>query len=136
MQKVGDIVNTYEKVSKNPTAKLEKETTQFMKTTLKSKFPDDYLHERLFLQNTRTAELCGLPKTHKTGNPLRPIVFACCNHFGKASWFLQCILTQLLSLIPAYLLNTNSFLTKLIRDYFPMGSTSGSTVFTLDVTNL
>ena len=134
VQKVGDIVNTYEKVSKNPTAKLEEETKQLMKCTLKNKIPDDYL-QRLLPQHTRTAEFYGLPKTHKTGNPLRPIVSACGNPFDKLSWFLQCILTQLLSLIPAHLPNTDSFLTKL-KDSFPMGLPPGSIVFTLDVTNL
>lgn len=101
---------------------------------LKNKIPDDYL-QRLLPQHTRTAEFYGLPKTHKPGNPLRPIVSACGDPLDKLSWFLQCILTQLLTFIPAHLPNTDSYLTKL-KDAFPNGLPPGSIIFSLDVTNL
>lgn len=113
------IVTTYDSVNKNPTTKLEEETKNLMKTTLKGKIPDDYL-QRLLPQHTRTAEFYGLPKTHRSGNPLRPIVSACGDPVDKLSWFLQCILTQLLRFIPAHLPNTDSYLTKL-KESFPNG---------------
>ena len=105
-----------------------------MKTTLKNKIPDDYL-QRLLPQHSRTAEFYGLPKTHKTGNPLRPIVSAVGDPLDKLSWFLQCILTQFLSLIPAHLPNTDSYLTKL-KNTFPHSLPPGSIIFSLDVKNL
>ena len=105
-----------------------------MKTTLKGKIPDDYL-QRLLPQHTRTAEFYGLPKTHKSGNPLRPIVSAGGDPLDKLSWFLQCILTQLLSFIPAHLTNTDTYLMKL-KESFPNGLPPGSIIFSLDVSNL
>ena len=128
------IVTTYDSVNKNPTTKLEEETKNLMKTTLKGKIPDDYL-QRLLPQHTRTAEFYGLPKTHKSGNPLRPIVSACGDPLDKLSWFLQCILTQLLSFIPAHLPNTDTYLMKL-KESFPNGLPPGSIIFSLDVSNL
>ena len=105
-----------------------------MKKTLKNKIPDDYL-QRLLPQHARTAEFYGLPKTHKVGNPLRPIVSACGDPLDKLSWFLQCILTQLLSFIPAHLTNTQSYLTRM-KDTFPDGLPPKSIVFSIDVCNL
>ena len=132
--KAESIVNSYENVAKNPTTKLEDETKNLIKSTLKDKIPDDYI-QRLLPQHTRTAEFYGLPKTHKTGNPLRPIVSACGDPLDKLSWFVQCILAQILSLIPAHLPNTESFLTKL-GTAFPQGLPQGAIVFSLDVCNL
>ena len=134
MEKAEAIVNTYQRTTKNPTTRLEEDTKKLMKVTLKDKIPDDYV-QRLLPQHTRTAEFYGLPKTHKPGNPLRPIVSACGDPLDKLSWFLQCILTQLLTFIPAHLPNTDSYLTKL-KDAFPTGLPPGSIIFSLDVCNL
>ena len=120
-------MNSYESVNINSTAKLEESTKTLIRSTLKDKIPDDYI-QRLLPQHTRTAELYGLPKTHKRGNPLRPIVSACGDPLDKLSWFLQCILTQILSLIPAHLPNTESFLTKL-NAAFPEKLPPGSIIF-------
>ena len=132
--KAENITNTYENISTNPTTKLEDETKKLMKATLKDKIPVDYI-QRLLPQHTRTAEFYGLPKTHKTGNPLRPIVSACGDPLDKLSWFIQIILTQLLSFIPAHLSNTDSYLTKM-KNVFPGSLPPGSIIFTLDVCNL
>ena len=134
VEKAESLVSTYEKVSKNPTVKLESETKDLMKRTLKNTIPDDSL-QRLLPQHTRTAEFYGLPKTHKAGTPLRPIVSAYGDPLDKLSWLLQCILTQLLQFIPAHLSNTESYLTKM-KATFPGRLPSGSIIFTLDVCNL
>ena len=134
VEKSEAIVGTYEEVSKNPTVKVEEKTKDLMKKTLGGKIPDDYLY-RLLPQHTRTAEFYGLPKTHKSGNPLRPIVSACGDPLDKLSWFLQCILTQLLSLIPAHLPNTDAFLAKM-KSIFPDKLPPGTILFSLDVCNL
>ena len=132
--KAESIVNTYEAVDKNPTTKLEEETKSLMKKTLRNKIPDDYLR-KILPQHCRTAEFYGLPKTHKPGNPLRPIVSACGDPLDKLSWFLQCILSQLLSFIPAHLTNTQDYLTRL-KDNFPNSFPPKSIVFSIDVCNL
>ena len=134
MEKAENIISTYESVSTNPTTRLEEETKNIMKSTLKDKIPDDTLR-RLLPQHTRTAEFYGLPKTHKSDNPLRPIVSACGDPLDKLSWLIQCILTQLLSLIPAHLSNTESYLAKM-KNAFPVTVPPGSIIFSLDVSNL
>ena len=105
-----------------------------MKSKLKDRIPDNDL-QRLLPQHSRTAEFYGLPKTHKVGNPLRPIVSSCGDPLDKLSWFMQRILTQLLAFIPAHLTNTNEYLTRL-TDRFPEKLPPGSIVFSLDVCNL
>ena len=134
ISKAEEIVSSYDVISKNPTTKLEDDTKTLMKTTLQGKIPDDYLR-KLLPQHTRTAEFYGLPKTHKAGNPLRPIVSACGDPLDKLSWFVQCILTQILAFIPAHLTNTQTYLTRM-KDTFPNGFPPNSIVFSLDVCNL
>ena len=134
IEKAESVINKYESVDKNPTPKVEEETKSLIKTTLKNKVPDDVI-QRLLPQHTRTAEFYGLPKTHKPGNPLRPIVSACGDPLDKLSWLLQCILTQLLSFIPAHLSNTADYLTRM-KNAFPTGLPPGSIIFSLDVSNL
>ena len=133
ISKAESIVNTYEIMENNPTVKLDEDTKSLIKKSL-HKVPDDFLR-KILPQHSRTAEFYGLPKTHKPGNPLRPIVSACGDPLDKISWFLQCILTQLLSFIPAHLTNTQSYLARL-KDTFPNGLPPKSIVFSIDVCNL
>ena len=132
--KSDNIIDTYELVKKNPTNKLEEDTKELIKSTLQNKIPDDALR-KILPQHSRTAEFYGLPKTHKPGNPLRPIVSACGDPLDKLSWFLQNILTQVLAFIPAHLTNTQSYLARM-RDAFPLGLPANSIVFSIDVCNL
>ena len=106
ISKAEQIVSSYDIINKNPTTKLEEDTKTLMKTTLQGKIPDDCLR-KILPQHSRTAEFYGLPKTHKTGNPLRPIVSACGDPLDKLSWFLQRILTQILAFIPHHVLTNN-----------------------------
>ena len=84
---------------------------------------------------SRTAELYGLPKTHKPNAPLRPIVSACGDPLDKLTWLLERIITQLLVFVPAHLTNTQDYLQRL-KTQFPCGLPAGSIVFSVDVSNL
>ena len=77
------VVSEYALIDKNITSKLKENTKSLMKKTLENKIPDDLL-KKILPQHSRTAELYGLPKTHKPGNPLRPVVSACM--FTDAKW--------------------------------------------------
>lgn len=134
ISKAQTITSSYDVTTRNPTAKLEEETKELMKKTLKGKIPDDYFR-KILPQHSRTAEFYGLPKTHKAGNPLRPIVSACGDPLDKLSWFLQCILTQILAFIPTHLPNTQAYLSRL-RNVFPNGLPPKSIAFSIDVCNL
>ena len=132
--KASDILSSYQKVPTNPTPALESKTKDLTLKVLRDQLPDRTLYN-LLPRWTRTAEFYGLPKTHKPGNPLRPIVSACGDPLDKLSWFLQQILTQILQFIPTRLENTDQYLRKL-RGAFPGILPRGAIVFSLDVVNL
>ncbi|XP_043217474.1 uncharacterized protein LOC122379376 [Amphibalanus amphitrite] len=134
VHKTETIVNDYQPIDKNPTKKLDVETSDLITETLAGKLPDKIIHA-LKPNESRTAELYGLPKTHKPGNPMRPIVSACGDPVDKLSWFLERIITQLLILVPAHLTNTYDYLQHL-STRFPSGLPPGAIAFTVDVNNL
>ena len=134
IQKAQAITDGYETVPKNPTPKLEAETKRLIKDTLAGKVPDKVTRSVL-PSGSRTAELYGLPKTHKPNAPLRPILSSCGDPIDKLAWLLERIITQLLAFVPAHLTNTQDYLHR-IRTQFPRGLPAGSIVFSVDVANL
>jgi hypothetical protein len=62
--------SAYKKLKKFPTDSIERKTTLLLK---KSSLPDD-LRKQLQQAGSRAPRLYGLPKIHKEGVPLRPIV--------------------------------------------------------------
>ena len=68
--------------TQKPTPKLEATTKRITHETLDEKFYEK-VAKNIFPQFSRTAELYGLPKDHKTDIPLRPIVSACDDPVGK-----------------------------------------------------
>ena len=134
IKKTETIIRDYQPVAKNPTKKLDDETSKLIKTTLKGKLPDKTIHA-ITPNESRTAELYGLPKTHKANIPMRPIVSACGNPIDKLSWLLERIITQLLVFVPAHLTNTYDYLNHL-KTQFPSGFPKGTIAFTVDVNNL
>ena len=116
------------------TPRLEAETKRLIKSTMVGKVPDKIV-KSIIPSGSRTAELYGLPKTHKPSVPLRPIVSACGDPLDKLTWLLERIITQLLVFAPAHLSNTQDYLQR-ISTQFPGGLPAGSIVFSVDVTNL
>ena len=133
VRKAGLITADYETVAKNPTPKLA-QTKRVIKTTLSGKVPDKIV-KSVIPSGSRTAELYGLPKTHKPDTPLRPIVSACGDPLDKLAWLLERIISQLLSFVPAHLTNTQDYLQR-ISSQFPHGLPQGSIFFSVDVANL
>ena len=88
VHKAEKITDEYETIAKNPTPKLEAETKRLIKHTLKEKVPEKIVRS-ILPSGSRTAELYGLPKTHKPDAPLRPIVSACGDPLDKLTWFLE-----------------------------------------------
>ena len=133
--KAEQITAGYEEISKNPTNKTEAATKRIIKETLNGKL-DENVIQALLPQCSRTAELYGLPKDHKPGIPLRPIVSACGDPLDKISQLLERILSQLLRFVPAHLSNTEEYLRRLTDTYPDRRLPAGSIVFSVDVTNL
>ena len=77
----------------------------------------------------------GLPKDHKEGMPLRPIVSNCASPTEKPSYLIERVLTQLLKFVPAHLLSSTHFLETLSARY-PSKLPKNAFLFTMDVTSL
>ena len=133
--KAQTITATYEKLKGDPTKKTEAATKRLVKSCLKDKV-DSRTITALLPQSSRAAELYGLPKDHKPGIPLRPIVSACGDPLDKITWFLERIATQLLAHVPAHLRNTEDYLARLNQQYPGHHLPEGAIVFSVDVVNL
>ena len=134
IKKTETTVKDYEPVPKNPTKQLDDRTSNLINTTLVDKLSDKTI-QAIKPTESRTAELYGLPKTHKVNNPMRPIVSSCGDPIDKLSWLLENIIIQLLVFVPAHLTNTYDYLTRL-KTQFPVGLPRGAIAFTVDVNNL
>ena len=105
IKKAETITSQYEHVSKNPTPRLEAATKKLISQNLAGKVSEKIV-SAIKPSSSRTAELYGLPKSHKVDIPLRPIVSACGDPLDKLTWFLERIISQLLAFVPAHLKNT------------------------------
>jgi hypothetical protein len=70
--------STYRKLTKNPTETVEQKTTLLLK---KANLPED-IFKRLKPTGTRPPRLYELPKIHKEGIPLMPII----NNIGAPTY--------------------------------------------------
>ena len=122
-------------MDKNPTSRIEAKTKQVFRQTCRDKLPKTLLKD-LTPAHSRTPVLYGLPKDHKEGVPLRPIVSACGGPTEKTSWLLEKILAQLLPFIPAHLKNTEDYLNRLKEQYADYQLPRNAIVFSMDVVNL
>ena len=135
IHKADEITSSYEEVTKNPTNKTEAATKRIIRDTLNGKM-EEHIIQAFLPQSSRTAELYGLPKDHKPGVPLRPIVSACGDPLDKISQLVEKILSQLLQFIPAHLRSTDDYLRRLSDAYPEHMLPAGSIAFSIDVTNL
>ncbi|XP_046395470.1 uncharacterized protein LOC124162815 [Ischnura elegans] len=62
----------YKKLKKDPTGSIKRKTTELIKKTI----VDTQLRRRITPQDPKTPVIYGLPKIHKEGTPLRPIISA------------------------------------------------------------
>ena len=66
--------STYTLLKKNPTDSLSRKLDNVLKKLLKESKISKTFHDNSRVLHPRTPQLYGLPKIHKPGNPLRPIV--------------------------------------------------------------
>ena len=135
IDKAEKIIGEYEPVKYNPSSTLDKTTSSIMHKTMDDKFSDTFI-DAIKPAESRTAELYGLPKTHKPGIPLRPIVSACGDALDKLSWVIERIITQLLVFVPAHLKNTYDYLERMNNTFPNFQFPPGTIAFTVDVNNL
>ena len=66
--------STYTLLKKNPTDSLSRKLDNVLKKLLKEGKISKTFHDNIRVLHPRAPQLYGLPKIHKPGNPLRPIV--------------------------------------------------------------
>ncbi|XP_065175138.1 uncharacterized protein LOC135805071 [Sycon ciliatum] len=96
----------YEKVAMT-VDKLDEETSRFVDTHLKNKLPEK-LEKAIKPRHSRMPRFYGLPKDHKAGLPLRPVVSSCDSPTSNLSLIVERILNQLLMFVPAHLDSTEA----------------------------
>jgi len=116
---------------------LEKRVCEGLKRVknLKDSLPTS-IYQGLFPTDTRLPEFYGLPKVHKPGTPLRPVVAAFGGPFAPISILVERLLNQLLKFVPAHIKNTSEACQNL-RQLFPdLRVPEGTILVTMDVVAL
>ena len=126
---------SYEVLDKNHVPKVETESKRVFKAVAAKKLPEGTVKE-LTPAHSRIPVFYGLPKDHKEGVPLRPVISACGGPTEKMSCLLERILKQLLKYVPTHLWDTGDFLSKLRRHTEENGIPKDTIFFSIDVVNL
>ena len=98
----------YDILGKNPVPKVEAETKRIFKSVCKDKLPEQTVKE-LTPGHSRIPTFYSLPKDHKEGVPLRPVISTCGGPTEKLLCLLERVLKQLLEFVPAHLWDTSDF---------------------------
>ncbi|XP_072048289.1 uncharacterized protein [Amphiura filiformis] len=101
--------NTYERLCKDPTEKYKKELSVILNDLKSCGAIDFALKERLFPTECDVPKIYGLPKVHKTGVPLRPIVSSIGSVSYNSSRFLADILSSVVGKTPHHIKDTKQF---------------------------
>ena len=104
---------TYKKLKRDPTTKTEKHITQLLKVTEKNGWIPNELRLYLTPQFSTPPQIYGLPKIHKAGTPLRPIVSSIGSPTYKLAWELARILTPLMGKTDSFVKNSAEFAQKI-----------------------
>ena len=103
--------STYSLLKKNPTDSLSRKLDNVLKKLLKEGKISKTFHDNSRVLHPRAPQLYGLPKIHKPGNPLRPIVSFYDTPLSALHKQLSEVLKPL-TLSELRLKNTEDFLTK------------------------
>ena len=130
-----DDVQTYEKLKDNPLVKVNK----FIRSTISEiskSCPDPSLLKKFLIPNCNLSYLYGIPKLHKDGCPLRPIV----SNVGTATrslagWLAKILTPYLGSFSDAHLKNSIHFKNKMV-EFAQNNSTNIGKLVSLDVSSL
>ncbi|GJQ83520.1 hypothetical protein Trydic_g15987 [Trypoxylus dichotomus] len=96
----------YKKLNKDPTTKVEKKTRDAIK---ESSIPKEE-ERRLLPSESRPPRLYGLPKIHKPGNPLRPIVSTCSSPTTELAKYVAKQLAQYSGNTKSFVRNSEHFI--------------------------
>lgn len=84
--------STYKKLTSDPTYSYERKTLKFIKDLKDKYFINETTYKTLCKRNSATPRIYGIPKIHKEGVPLRPIISNIDGHTKHLAKFLADIL--------------------------------------------
>ena len=129
------IIDDWEKETRTIIDDWEKETRTIIERICKTTLEKD-LYQAILPGDNKFPEMYGLPKDHKAGVPLRPVVSACDSPVTNVSILLERILNQCLKFIPAHLENTVEALDSIRQHYPDLQAPPGTIAVTMDVVAL
>ena len=111
-------LDCYAPLNKDPTNSLTWKLDTILKKLLNEKKIDKSFYNACRTANPRRPQLYGLPKIHKPGNPIRPIVSFNCTPLSSLHKQLSIILKPLTT-SPLWLKDSQEFVTQLKNDTDP-----------------
>ena len=100
---------TYVPLTRDPTSRVERRVTEVLKDLKTKKFIDKVLFDKLRPSLSRAPRFYGLPKIHKEGYPLRPIVSAIGSPTYKLAKFVASIIKPLMGNTSSFVKNSKHF---------------------------
>jgi hypothetical protein len=100
---------TYKKLKSDPTEKYKRELISTLRKLKEScNIPYD-IYKRMYPTNDQPPRFYGLPKVHKTGTPLRPIVSSIGTITYGCAQYISTILSPLVGKLPYHVKNSTDF---------------------------
>ncbi len=107
--------NTYEKLEKDPTGRYKRKLVNKLSTCNKEGKFSTQLYHKIYATSEAPPKLYGLPKIHKTGYPLRPIVSSIGSVTYPIAEHLAEILNPLVGKTEHHVLNSKHFV-EMVKD--------------------
>ncbi|XP_062709768.1 uncharacterized protein LOC134288566 [Aedes albopictus] len=123
---------TYEKIRFDPTARIARKIKSILDGWKDRRYIDSRTHRRLNVSNCHPPRIYGLPKIHKQGRPLRPVVSTIGSTTYKLAQYLSDILGKIVGKTEAHVVNSFTFASEVSGTQI----SEDETMFSLDVTSL
>ena len=115
--------DTYKRLSRDPAPALERRVNSFLLTLKKSGVLPNSLYYRIRSSARKTPQFYGLPKIHKLGIPLRPIVSFINSPTYELSKHLVTLLSPLVGKTSSHTANSFEFASFVTKQKLPEGTT-------------
>lgn len=123
---------TYQKLRTDPSNKVQKRINAIVDGWVDHKYIEKYVHRKIKLSSSNPPRIYGLPKTHKEGRPLRPVVSTIGSATYNMAQFLSNILGNIVGKTEYHVKNSFEFAEQVTGMQIP----EGHVLFSLDVKSL
>ncbi|XP_062541137.1 uncharacterized protein LOC134209171 [Armigeres subalbatus] len=122
----------YEKISFYPKARVSRKIKLILDGWKENKYIESKIHRRLNVSNCNLPRIYGLPKIHKEGRPLRPVVSTIGSTTYRLAQYLSNILGKVVGKTDSHVINSFTFATEVSGTQID----EDEVMFSLDVTSL